>query len=47
MSGTGKTSLPKIFCEALMGNCEIIEVESSWKDKNELHRNIKLHTLAR
>ncbi len=36
MSGTGKTSLPKIFLEALMGNCEIIEVESSWKDKNEL-----------
>lgn len=36
MSGTGKTSLPKIFVEALMGNCEIIEVESSWKDKNEL-----------
>lgn len=36
MSGTGKTSLPKIFIEALMGNCEIIEVESSWRDKNEL-----------
>lgn len=36
MSGTGKTSLPKIFMEALMGNCEIVEVESSWKDKNEL-----------
>lgn len=36
MSGTGKTSLPKIFLEAIMGNCEIIEVESSWKDKNEL-----------
>ena len=36
MSGTGKTSLPKIFSEAIMGNCEIIEVESSWKDKNEL-----------
>ena len=36
MSGTGKTSLPKIFSEALMSNCEIIEVESSWKDKNEL-----------
>ena len=36
MSGTGKTSLPKIFCEAIMGNCEIVEVESSWKDKNEL-----------
>lgn len=36
MSGTGKTSLPKIFTEALFGNCNIIEVESSWKDKNEL-----------
>jgi hypothetical protein len=36
MSGTGKTSLPKIFSEAIDGNCEIIEVESSWKDKNEL-----------
>ena len=36
MSGTGKTSLPKIVCEALMGNCEIVEVESSWRDKNEL-----------
>ena len=36
MSGTGKTSLPKIFSEAILGNCDIIEVESSWKDKNEL-----------
>lgn len=36
MSGTGKTSLPKIFAEAIMGNVNIIEVESSWKDKNEL-----------
>lgn len=36
MSGTGKTSLPKIFTEAVFGNCDIIEVESSWKDKNEL-----------
>lgn len=36
MSGTGKTSLPKIFSEAVFANCEIIEVESSWKDKNEL-----------
>ncbi len=36
MSGTGKTSLPKIFTEAIEANCEIIEVESSWKDKNEL-----------
>lgn len=36
MSGTGKTSLPKIFTEAIFGNCNIVEVESSWKDKNEL-----------
>lgn len=36
MSGTGKTSLPKIFTEALLANCEIVEVESSWRDKNEL-----------
>ncbi len=36
MSGTGKTSLPKIFSEALYSNCEIVEVESSWRDKNEL-----------
>ncbi len=36
MSGTGKTSLPKIFTEALFSNCDIIEVESSWRDKNEL-----------
>ena len=36
MSGTGKTSLPKIFAEALFGRCEIVEIESSWRDKNEL-----------
>ncbi|MBQ8287166.1 MAG: hypothetical protein IJX76_00155 [Clostridia bacterium] len=36
MSGTGKTSLPKIFTEAVLGNCDIVEVESSWRDKNEL-----------
>ena len=36
MSGTGKTSLPKIFAEAVLGNCELVEVESSWRDKNEL-----------
>ncbi len=36
MSGTGKTSLPKIFLESIMGNVEIVEVESSWRDKNEL-----------
>ena len=36
MSGTGKTSLPKIFIEAIMGNIDIVEIESSWRDKNEL-----------
>jgi len=36
MSGTGKTSLPKIFMEAIGGYCEMIAVESSWRDKNEL-----------
>ncbi|MDE6656499.1 MAG: hypothetical protein K2J85_05870, partial [Anaeroplasmataceae bacterium] len=36
MSGTGKTSLPKIFAEAILGTCEVVEVESSWRDKNEL-----------
>lgn len=36
MSGTGKTSLPKIVAEALYSSCDIVEVESSWRDKNEL-----------
>lgn len=36
MSGTGKTSLPKIFCEALMGEISVVPVESSWRDRNEL-----------
>lgn len=36
MSGTGKTSLPKIVAEALFSVCDIVEVESSWRDKNEL-----------
>ena len=36
MSGTGKTSLPKIVAEALMSVCDIVEVESAWRDKNEL-----------
>ncbi len=36
MSGTGKTSLPKIFAEAIFGGCDLVEVESAWRDKNEL-----------
>ena len=36
MSGTGKTSLPKIFCEAVLGEICVVPVESSWRDRNEL-----------
>lgn len=36
MSGTGKTSLPKIFSEAIMGEINVVAVESSWRDRNEL-----------
>ncbi len=36
MSGTGKTSLPKIFCEAILGEINVVPVESSWRDRNEL-----------
>ena len=36
MSGTGKTSLPRIFCEALMGEINVVPVASSWRDRNEL-----------
>lgn len=36
MSGTGKTSLPKIFMEAICGEVNIVPVESSWRDRNEL-----------
>ena len=36
MSGTGKTSLPKIFMKAISGEVNIVPVESSWRDRNEL-----------
>jgi len=36
LSGTGKTSLPKIFIEAIDGEKRIVPVESSWRDRNEL-----------
>lgn len=36
MSGTGKSSLPRIFSEAISGFNRLIPVESSWRDKNEL-----------
>lgn len=36
MSGTGKTSLPRIFSEAIFSEVNIVPVESSWRDRNEL-----------
>ena len=36
MSGTGKSSLPRIFSEAVSGFNKLIPVESSWRDRNEL-----------
>lgn len=36
MSGTGKSSLPRIFAEAISGFNRLISVESSWRDRNEL-----------
>ena len=36
MSGTGKSSLPRIFSEAVLGFNYLVPVESSWRDSNEL-----------
>lgn len=36
ISGTGKTSLPKAFAEAIGGNYGIVEVQSGWKDRQDL-----------
>jgi hypothetical protein len=36
ISGTGKTSLPKAFAQAIGGHYEIIEVQSGWKDRQDL-----------
>lgn len=36
MSGTGKSSLPEVFAEAIYGFEKLIPVESSWRDRNEL-----------
>lgn len=36
MSGTGKSSLPRIFSEAISGFNKLVPVESSWRDRNEL-----------
>ncbi|MFD1292613.1 AAA family ATPase [Lutibacter holmesii] len=36
ISGTGKTSLPKAFAKAVGGNFGIVEVQSGWKDRQDL-----------
>lgn len=36
ISGTGKTSLPIQFAKAVGGVCEVIEVQSSWRDREDL-----------
>jgi hypothetical protein len=36
ISGTGKTSLPKAFTEAIGGSFGIVEVQSGWKDRQDL-----------
>ncbi|QCE42405.1 AAA family ATPase [Psychroserpens sp. NJDZ02] len=36
ISGTGKTSLPKAFAESIGGNYGIVEVQSGWKDRQDL-----------
>lgn len=36
ISGTGKTSLPEAFAEAIGGYFQTIEVQSGWKDRQDL-----------
>jgi hypothetical protein len=36
ISGTGKTGLPREFATAIDGSCETIEVQSTWRDRNDL-----------
>ena len=36
ISGTGKTSLPEAFAEVIGGHFETIEVQSGWKDRQDL-----------
>lgn len=36
ISGTGKTSLPEAFADAIGGHFETIEVQSGWKDRQDL-----------
>jgi hypothetical protein len=36
ISGTGKTSLPKAFANAVGGHAEIVEVQAGWRDRQDL-----------
>lgn len=36
LSGTGKTSLPRVFAEAIGARCPRIAVQSNWRDRHEL-----------
>lgn len=36
LSGTGKTSLPRVFMDAVGGHYESIPVQSGWRDRHEL-----------
>jgi hypothetical protein len=36
LSGTGKTSLPRVFAEAIVGEHRKVSVQSNWRDRHEL-----------
>jgi hypothetical protein len=36
LSGTGKTSLPRVFTEAIVGEHRKVSVQSNWRDRHEL-----------
>jgi hypothetical protein len=36
ISGIGKSSLPRAFCDSVGGLCETIEVQAGWRDKMDL-----------
>ena len=39
ISGTGKTSLPRMFAEAVGADCDVIEVQAAWRDRIDLLGN--------
>lgn len=36
ISGTGKSSLPRLFAEVTGGECVTVEVQAGWRDRNDL-----------